>query len=49
MRQGSNVEGAILFANTIRRGIGMKQCAMHSATIQKTTFFELGVYQVCEN
>ena len=25
-------------------GFDMQQCAMHSATIQKTTFFELGVY-----
>ena len=25
-------------------GLGMQQCAMHNATIQKTTFFELGVY-----
>ena len=24
-------------------GLGMQQCAMHNATIQKTTFFELGV------
>ena len=24
-------------------GMGMQQCAMHNATIQKTTFFELGV------
>ena len=23
--------------------LGMQQCAMHNATIQKTTFFELGV------
>ena len=27
-------------------GLGMQQCAMHNATIQKTTFFELGVYRV---
>ena len=26
-------------------GLGMQQCAMHNATIQKTTFFELGVYK----
>ena len=25
--------------------LGMQQCAMHNATIQKTTFFELGVYK----
>ena len=25
-------------------GLGMQQCAMHNATIQKTTFLELGVY-----
>ena len=25
-------------------GLGMQQCAMYTATIQKTTFFELGVY-----
>ena len=25
-------------------GLGMQQCAMHNATIQKATFFELGVY-----
>ena len=24
-------------------GLGMQQYAMHNATIQKTTFFELGV------
>ena len=24
-------------------GLGMQKCAMHNATIQKTTFFELGV------
>ena len=24
-------------------GLGIQQCAMHNATIQKTTFFELGV------
>ena len=27
-------------------GLGMQQCAMHNATIQKRTFFELGVYVV---
>ena len=27
-------------------GLGMQQHAMHNATIQKTTFFELGVYNV---
>ena len=27
-------------------GLGMQQYAMHNATIQKTTFFELGVYNV---
>ena len=26
-------------------GLGMQQCAMHNATIQQTTFFELGIYQ----
>ena len=25
-------------------GLGMQQCAMHNAAIQKTTFFGLGVY-----
>ena len=25
-------------------GLGMQQCTMDNATIQKTTFFELGVY-----
>ena len=25
--------------------LGMQQCAMHNAAIQKTTFFELGVYR----
>ena len=25
-------------------GLGMQQYAMHNATIQKTTFIELGVY-----
>ena len=25
-------------------GLGMQQCAMHNATIQKKTFFELGVF-----
>ena len=29
----------------VRCGLGMQQCAMHTATIQKTTFFELGVYK----
>ena len=29
-------------------GLGMQQCAMHNATIQKTTFLELGVYEVSE-
>ena len=28
-------------------GLGMQQCAMHNATIQKTTFFELGVFLQC--
>ena len=27
-------------------GLGMQQCAMHNATIQKTTFSELGVNNV---
>ena len=27
----------------VRCGLGMQQCAMHNATIQKTTFFELGI------
>ena len=36
---GSNVEGAILFENTMRCSLGMQECAMHNATIQKTTFF----------
>ena len=26
-------------------GLGMQQYAMHNATIQKTTFLELGVYK----
>ena len=26
----------------VRCGLGMQQCAMHNATIQKTIFFELG-------
>ena len=30
-------------------GLGMQQYAMHNATIQKTTFFELGVYDVTMN
>ena len=25
-------------------GLGMQQCAMHNAAIQKTIFFELAVY-----
>ena len=25
--------------------MGMQQCTVHNATIQKTTFFELGVYR----
>ena len=29
----------------VRCGMGMQQCAMHNAKIQKTTFFELGVYK----
>ena len=28
----------------VRCGLGMQQCAMHNATIQKATFLELGVY-----
>ena len=28
----------------VRCSQGMQQSAMHSATIQRTTFFELGVY-----
>ena len=28
----------------VRCGLGMQQCAMHNATIQKTTCFEMGVY-----
>ena len=28
----------------VRCGLGMQQYVMHNATIQKTTFFELGVY-----
>ena len=28
----------------VRCGLGMQQCAMHNTTIQKKTFFELGVY-----
>ena len=27
-------------------GLGMQQCTMHNVRIQKTTFFELGVYSV---
>ena len=30
-------------------GLGMEQYAMHNATIQKTTFFELGVYTLTFN
>ena len=30
----------------VRCGLGIKQCAMHNATIQETTFVELGVYTV---
>ena len=26
--------------------LGMQQCAMHNAAIQKTIFFELGVYHL---
>ena len=29
--------------------VGMQQCAMHNATIQKTTFFELGVNTVLKD
>ena len=29
--------------------LGMQQCTMHNATIQKTTFFELGVYLLVKN
>ena len=29
-------------------GLGMEQCAMHNATIQKITFFELGVSRSLE-
>ena len=53
---GSNVEQnalrswhAIMYkfvTSMVLCGLGMQQCAMHNATIQKTTFFELGVY-VC--
>ena len=30
-------------------GLGMQQYAMHNATIQKTTFFELGVYSLIKS
>ena len=30
----------------LRCGLGMQQCAMHNVTIQKATFFELGVYSM---
>ena len=30
-------------------GLGMRQCAIHNATIQKTTFFESEVYSRVEN
>ena len=30
----------------VRCRLGMQQRAMHNATIQKTTFFELGVYKL---
>ena len=30
--------------SVVRCGPGVQQCAMHNAAIQKTTFFELGVY-----
>ena len=52
---GSNVEHNVLrswhatmykfVTSMVLCGLGMQQCAMHNATIQKTTFFELGVYQ----
>ena len=32
----------------VRCGMGMQQCAMHNATIQKTTFFELSLYWTSE-
>ena len=51
---GSNVEHNALrswhvtmykfVTSTVLCGLGMQQYAMHNATIQKTTFFELGVY-----
>ena len=30
-------------------GLGMQQSAMRNATIQKKTFFELGVYGSCDD
>ena len=32
--------------STVLCDLGMQQCAMHNASTQKTTFFELGVYMV---
>ena len=53
---GSNVEQNALrswhatmykfVTSMVHCGLSMQQCAMRNATIQKTTFFELGVY-VC--
>ena len=43
----------MLFKNSLHPwcfcGLGMQQYAMHNATIQKTTFFELGVCQGAES
>ena len=36
-----------LVTSMVRCGLGMQQCAMHNATIQKTNFFELGVCAMC--
>ena len=33
-----------LVTSMVLCGLGMQQCAIHNATIQKTTVFELGVY-----
>ena len=50
---GSNVDHDVLrswyatmykfVTSIVRCGLGMQQCAMHNATIQKTTFSELDI------
>ena len=34
----------IFVTSMVLCGLGIKECAMHNTTIQKTTFFELGVF-----